>query len=557
MSKSLTLGTSVFWVIPDNLDLSTFDFNWQPDPYDPPFKHQFGTQWQKTGGPRYVVPGATQVKYHDSQRAISLANPTSRAWRNISNISFDFSWTPDETEPPFIYQFGNQWINTGGPRYVVPGATQIKYMDSPKARALPVMDNWENYENYDFDFSWAPDEGEPTFIYQFGTQWQKTGGPRYVVPGATQIKYMAAPLARALPVMDKWVIPDNLDCSMFDFSWTPDEGEPPFIYQFGTQWQKTGGPRYVVPGATQIKYMYSPKTIIGPDRTNWVVIPSIDQSSIDFSWHPDDTAPAMNYTFAKEWSSGKEIATVSYNVPGATQIAEHSAPSIIKYKKLDIIFVSNGETGENARYQALCKAAGREVKWVYGVQGRERALSTAAKLSNTDWLLVFPAKLRVTPDFDFDWQPNRMIAAKHYIFYATNPVNDLEYGHMAAVGYNKNLVLATKNYGLDFTMSQPHDIIPLNSGTAEFNSDEQMTWRTAFREAIKLKVSASSDPASLSRLETWLSVAKGQFSEYSLMGAKHGVEYYDEVGGDKKLLQLTFSWDWLEDKFNHYFKNNK
>ena len=48
-------------------------------------------------------------------------------------------------------------------------------------------------------------------IHEFGTQWQKTGGPRYHVEGATEVKYEEQFKARALPKKDNWTIPDNIN----------------------------------------------------------------------------------------------------------------------------------------------------------------------------------------------------------------------------------------------------------------------------------------------------------------------------------------------------------
>ena len=43
-----------------------------------------------------------------------------------------------------------------------------------------------------------------------------------------------------MPTLDNWVIPDNIDITNFDFSWEPNPNDPPYIYEFATQWQKTG-----------------------------------------------------------------------------------------------------------------------------------------------------------------------------------------------------------------------------------------------------------------------------------------------------------------------------
>ena len=50
------------------MDVDTFDWSWHPDATDPPYIYEFGTQHQRTGGPRYVIPDATEIKYVDQIR---------------------------------------------------------------------------------------------------------------------------------------------------------------------------------------------------------------------------------------------------------------------------------------------------------------------------------------------------------------------------------------------------------------------------------------------------------------------------------------------------------
>ena len=539
------------WEIPSNLDTTDFDFNWKPDPYDPPFIHQFGTQWQKTGGPRYVVTGATDVKYQDCQVAIKLRD-NSRRWRGAENIEFDYSWHPDDTEPPFIYQFGTQWQKTGGPRYVVSGATVVKYIDHPKATKLPDMSKWFLPYPVDstFDYSWHHDDTEPPFIYQFPSQYGIDSGPRYTVDSATTIKYMDGPVAKLVSDPNGWAIPENINDSYFDYKWCPPPSEPPFIYQFGTQWQKTGGPRYTVKGATVVKYMNNQQVIAEPN-TNWLFLyDEIIVDDFDTSWHSCDSELEYSHIFGSEYYKPEEMPCAVYN-PGFQ--AKYHYGIIVKFKPLDIIFMSNGEPGERDRYERLVECAGRDVKWVKGIQGRENAIKSAVEISSTEWALVFPAKLWVDDNFDFNWQPNRYGQKRHHIFYARNPVNDLCYGHMAPVAYNRYVVQYTTDYGLDFTMSGAHDVVPIVAGIAQYNCSPLVTWRTAFREVIKLKALADSgDQESAERLVVWTTVANRVHNwKYSILGAQHGVQYYDEVGGDPEKLQLSFSWDWLDQKFQN------
>ena len=71
--------------------MSKFDFSWKPDPNEPDMIHEFGTQWQKTGGPRYHVEGATEVKYEEQFKAKHyLRKITGLYLDNINEDAFDF-----------------------------------------------------------------------------------------------------------------------------------------------------------------------------------------------------------------------------------------------------------------------------------------------------------------------------------------------------------------------------------------------------------------------------------------------------------------------------------
>ena len=123
--------------------------------------------------------------------------------------------------------------------------------------------------------------------------------------------------------------------------------------------------------------------------------------------------------------------------------------------------------------------------------------------STTPWFLAVFAKLEVNPEFDWSWQPDRLQEPKHYIFHAQNPVNELVYGHQAMIAYNKNLVLKNTAPGLDFTLDQAHEVVPILSGTAWYANNPWTAWRTAFRECIKLRHSLP-DVENEYRLNQWL-----------------------------------------------------
>jgi hypothetical protein len=217
---------------------------------------------------------------------------------------------------------------------------------------------------------------------------------------------------------------------------------------------------------------------------------------------------------------------------------------------LDIVYISNGEPYAEKHYQHLLKSVktGNKIHRVDGINGRTAAYQAAASVSTTAWFFAVFAKLEVNAKFDWLWQPDIVKGPLHYIFHAHNPVNGLEYGHMAMIAYNKSLTLSTEYTGLDFVMTKPHIILPIQSGTAHFNQDPIVTWRTAFRECLKLKQNGSDE--SLQRLKTWATVAAGSNYVWSLRGAYDAVEYYDSVDGKFEDLLLSYDWAWL----NIYFQ---
>jgi hypothetical protein len=217
---------------------------------------------------------------------------------------------------------------------------------------------------------------------------------------------------------------------------------------------------------------------------------------------------------------------------------------------LDIVFISNGEKDAHAHFRWLETATMANVNSnlnkihkVEGIKGRVAAYHAAAQASTTPWFFAVFAKLRVNLQFDWRWQPDRMQQAKHYIFHARNTINDLEYGHQGMIAYNKRLVLENPGTGLDFTLDQPHEVVPILSGDAIYYTSNWVAWRTAFRECVKLRASLP-DVENEYRLQQWLTVDRGA-GKWSSKGAADAMEYYKEVGGDFAALRKSYEWDWL------------
>jgi len=316
----------------EEIDPTSFDMSWVPDPTAPPYIYVWGNQWNKPQDKisvQHIVEGATEYKYMETRvtRKSSINN-----WaipENMFQNKFDFSWEPNPNDPPYIYQFSTQWQKTNGPKYIVEGAVDIKYIDVLKAEVVCTeFQNWQVPRNIDqtkFDFSWHPDSTEEPYIYQFPDQWTRTGGPRYTVPGATEIKYIDVQIATAKHDKTHWRIPEGIDTIDFDFSWHPDTDHAPLIYQFGTQHQRTGGPSFYAVGCTEdsdIQYVDVTKAKALVTTDNWVTHEDI--IDFDYSWHPDSTEQPYIYQWGNKHYGSDLQPTVEYIVPGATTLKHMS-----------------------------------------------------------------------------------------------------------------------------------------------------------------------------------------------------------------------------------------
>ena len=620
--------TRYFWWITYLADLREWDFLWEPVPWQSHQRHAWTSQWQKDSGV-YLVPrdwNGQDTNYHESPVITRLSSTS--YWNNTKH-DFDYSWHPDYSEPPMIYQFGTQWQKTGGPQYRVPNGVDVKYVGQPRVHKTKVDPCWSTPAGVDvttFDYTWHPDATDPPYIYQFGTQHQRTGGPQYLVPGATDVKFVdqlriqtnrvataiyeidhmdgaagqianttrrvryfdnyrdtLIRLARSIGTEHEfvWVCSSICDYSNFDFSWHPEQWQAGMLHVFASDGEKFGDTFFMhVPTfahrAERVEllewYDCNFVDVSVPRRPMPVIKHDLD-SQADAVRTLDWAGPLAQFTNTVPFPGipiavplwREHVKTIVPLSSGATSVIVpktavpyiktqlYDYPHIDKTHRvhhldqpLDIVFISNGEKDAEANFNWLttvARPAINRIHWSNGVTGRVASYHAAAELSTTPWFFAVFAKLRVDQHFDWSWQPDRMQQAKHYIFHARNTINDLEYGHQGMIAYNQKLVLENPGQGLDFTLDQPHEVVPVLSGEAIYYTSNWVAWRTAFREALKLRASLP-DVENEYRLKQWLDVDHGA-GQWSSKGAQDAVEYYEEVGGDFDALKKSYEWSWL------------
>jgi len=554
--------TRYLWVLDKHCDYSNFDFTWEPAPWQSDFRHAFASQWQKDSG-TYLVPkqGFTETKYNKDNTVVRLQDASK--WDNM-NSDFDYSWHHDVVEPPYIYQFGTQHQKTGGPRYTVEGATDVKFVGDITSTVRAVASG-------------------AVLIKHLNTEYNANID---IINSTRFISNYLDTLKRILKKVNAeyvWVISDLCDYKDFDFTWHPALWQNHMLHVFPSNEQKFGDTFFIhvesfLENAQDIKLLewYAPLNFIQDQkikRQDPTLIKYETDSVVDAVWSHNFQEPVVQfYRYQPEktvtislWQ--ERLRTVVPLKKGSESVlVPRDAKNYIKSQvydyqwinkkhvpasstPLDIVFISNGESNAEKNWEHLHQVhqGSNRIVRVDGVKGRAEAYRAALEASNTDWAFCVFAKLEVDIHFDWTWQPDRLQEPKHYIFHAHNPVNGLEYGHMAMIAYNKKLVMVNQAQGLDFTLDQAHEVVPLLSGIARYADDPWIAWRSAFRECLKLKHSLPNIDNNY-RLTQWLSTNKAStVAGWSAIGAKDAVDYYESVQGDFDKLRLTYEWEFLAD----------
>jgi len=520
--------TELFWILDSQLDYSDFDFDYYPNPWQMKMLTVFGTQWSRWGT-TFLVNSETfpeDTKYINIIEHVSAVNFVKDKKAKTTDCYYDMVLIDHgNKEAKEISEFlalkCNLTIVKYDGSYIRTIRNLVNSLPRKKDHYIWLCSSVCDYKN--FDFSYLCDPFARDQLHVFPSDQQKFGDTFFIDVNKTRTilesitsledyeKINFNQTMRATRVKEPTIIvPDDAHVTAINFD---------MDFPYTTLISETD---------KDIVTTHEPMNLWSP-RTKTIIVTSEGATKI--------VVPREAREYIK-----REV----YDYPYIKR-----SDRLTKSHPMDIVFLSNGESCADEHYEHLLsvtKNLKNRVTRVDGVNGRAQAYHAALAASTTPWAFTIFAKLKINPEFDFDFQPDRLQIPKHYIFYAKNPVNNLVYGHQAAILYNKRLVLANTGKGLDFTLDDEHEVVPALSGTAYYNTDAFSTWRTSFREALKLK--ASVDKESKERLDVWLTVANGEYSEFSLKGAKDAVDYYQEVAGDFEKLKLSYEWKWLLKKFD-------
>jgi hypothetical protein len=292
----------------------------------------------------------------------------------------------------------------------------------------------------------------------------------------------------------------------------------------------------------------------------WIVKETANIRS-DFPWHyrPSDTARNFIHAFAKAVKrTGRPVAWNDIKLVPTSGIVHGEVQNkiISSYHEadFDIYMISYHEEEADSNFNKLLQKF-PDAKHVKNVEGIGNAHKEIGKQATTEMVYVVDADADVMDDFKFDYIPPMSKRGNTtYCWRARNPINDLEYGYGAIKLFPRQQLLEMGHELPDFSTGaaffQP---VTQVSNITRFNKDPFRTWRSAFREAVKLasNVNPNSpiDEAS-ERLETWCSVDNGErFGRYCIKGALEGRIYGEHNKDDIEALNKINDFEWLREQF--------
>ncbi len=230
---------------------------------------------------------------------------------------------------------------------------------------------------------------------------------------------------------------------------------------------------------------------------------------------------------------------------------------------LDVVQISYYEKSADENFEIL-KFYAPHAKRVQGVTGIFEAHKAAAEIAETSHFYVVDADAIVEEDFAFKFRPSTSKVEYGgipetdcvYTWRSRNPVNDLVYGYGAVKLFPRKAMLNADKWNVDMTTTIGCPFVPKFqiSNITAFNTDPFNTWKSAFRECVKLASSIIPNGDNVDneyRLELWCTRGRDRpYGEYCLMGANQGKEfgmyYRNDISSLKKINDFT----WLQEQFD-------
>jgi hypothetical protein len=224
----------------------------------------------------------------------------------------------------------------------------------------------------------------------------------------------------------------------------------------------------------------------------------------------------------------------------------------------DVVFISYEEPNADDNFTKLLKKC-PTAKRVHGVKGIHQAHIAAAKLCNTEMFWIVDGDAVLVNDFNFNYQVARWDKETVHVWRSQNPVNGLVYGYGGVKLFPKNLTIGMDVSKPDMTtsISEKFKAVQEISNITAFNTDPFNTWKSAFRECVKLSsriIDRQKTNETNRRLHIWQTVGKDKlYGDYAIAGAIAGEQYSKTCKNDLAKLYKINDFNWLKDQFNEQY----
>lgn len=229
---------------------------------------------------------------------------------------------------------------------------------------------------------------------------------------------------------------------------------------------------------------------------------------------------------------------------------------------LDVFYISYNESFADENYELL-KVFAPHAQRVHGVKGIFEAHKAAAQKAKTSHFYVVDADAVIEEEFQFKFVPDQLKDAYPgvpetncvFTYRSRNPVNDLIYGYGAVKLFPRAPFLELNDWSVDMTTSIGCPFVPKFqiSNVTAFNTDPFNTWKSAFRECVKLSSNIIDNNDNIDdeyRLKVWQTRGmKRPYGEYAILGAEQGADFGQTYKNDSSALKMINDFEWLEKKF--------
>jgi hypothetical protein len=223
--------------------------------------------------------------------------------------------------------------------------------------------------------------------------------------------------------------------------------------------------------------------------------------------------------------------------------------------RYDIIFISYNEPQADENFARL-KARFPYAQRVQGIKGIHQAHIAAAKKAFTKMFWVIDADAQILDTFNFDHVVSEYDLENVHVWRSINPINDLEYGYGGVKLLPKSLTqnMDVSKPDMTTSISSLFKAMPEISNITAFNVDAFNTWKSAFRECVKLAsktIDRQDDVDTNYRLNVWCTRGIDRpFGREAIEGAVQGKQYGLENKDNNEALKMINDFDWLHEYMN-------